>query len=81
MSPDQHATVWPVLFIAIGALCLYLLPSIIGFKRGVSSRFVLLLMNLFVGWTVLMWVVCLIWAVTGATRAQDEFYKAQARQA
>jgi hypothetical protein len=56
-------------------LCLYFLPTIIAGKRGVNAGFALFFVNLFVGWTVVGWIVCLIWAASGATRAQDAFYR------
>ena len=56
-------------------LALYFLPAIIGSNRGVNASGALFFVNLIVGWTVLGWIVCLIWAVNGATKAQDAFYK------
>ena len=53
----------------------YFLPAIIGSNRGVNASGALFFVNLIVGWTVLGWIVCLIWAVSGATKAQDAFYK------
>lgn len=41
---------------------LYFLPSIIGYnKRNANSIFML---NLFLGWTFIGWVVAMIWAVS-----------------
>lgn len=52
-------------FIGLGfALCaaLYFLPTIIGLhKRNAGAIFVL---NLFLGWTLIGWVVALVWALT-----------------
>ena len=65
------------IFIIIGiilAIAIYFLPTVIGSKRGLSSQGALFLVNLLCGWTALGWIVCLIWAATGATRAQDDFY-------
>lgn len=43
-------------------LAIYFLPSIIGFNhRNVNSIFVL---NLLLGWTLLGWIVAIIWAVS-----------------
>ena len=43
-------------------ILLYFLPAIIGRdKRDVAGIF---LLNLFLGWTVIGWVLALIWAVT-----------------
>ncbi len=48
--------------IIILALSIYFLPSIIGRKhRNFSS---ILLLNLFLGWTFIGWIVSLIWAVS-----------------
>lgn len=55
----------------------YLLPAIIALVRGVNFSWALVLINIFFGWTVLGWFVCLIWAVIGITRAQDEYYRRQ----
>ena len=42
---------------------LYFLPSIIGRdKRDAAGIF---LVNLFLGWTVIGWIIALIWAVSG----------------
>ena len=44
------------------ALVLYFLPSIAGWnKRNANSIIVL---NLFLGWTLIGWVAALIWAVS-----------------
>ena len=45
----------------IGA-CFYFLPTIIGFrKRNAGAIFVL---NLLLGWTIVGWIVALVWALT-----------------
>lgn len=44
------------------AVALYFLPTIIGMhKRNTGAIFVL---NLFLGWTLVGWVVALVWALT-----------------
>jgi hypothetical protein len=63
---------WPA---CAASLSLFFLPTIIAGKRGVNAGFALFFVNLFVGWTVVGWIVCLIWAASGATRAQDAFYR------
>lgn len=51
----------PVPFLLIG-LALYFLPSILGAKkRNAAAIFVL---NLLLGWTLVGWVVALVWALT-----------------
>lgn len=47
------------------ALALYFLPTLmaLGLKR--TSLASILLMNLFLGWTIAGWLLALIWAVIG----------------
>jgi hypothetical protein len=54
----MHLLLIPVLF----GLALYFLPSIIGArKRNAGAIFAL---NLLLGWTLIGWVVALVWALT-----------------
>ena len=46
------------------ALALYFLPTLIASGRNLHSRFGILLLNLFLGWTFIGWVAALLWAVT-----------------
>lgn len=81
MTNQNNPTIWQYVFVLFGIVVMvgfYLLPALIGFKRGIANRILLLIINLILGWTILGWIVCLIWAVAGATRAQDRFYRNQA---
>ena len=57
------------------AISIYFLPTIVGAKRGLSSSGALFFVNFILGWTLIGWLLCFLWAATGATRAQDEFYR------
>ncbi len=50
-----------LLIFALGA-ALYFLPAIIG--RNKRNHTSILLFNLFLGWTLVGWVIALVWAVT-----------------
>jgi ABC-type sugar transport system permease subunit len=52
-----------LLLVLVGvSIVFYFLPSIIGYnKRNASAIF---LLNLFLGWTLVGWVVALVWSVT-----------------
>jgi hypothetical protein len=41
---------------------MYFLPSIIALVRGKRDILAVFLLNLFLGWSVIGWVVALIWA-------------------
>ena len=43
-------------------LILYLIPAIVGRKKKNATA--ILVMNLFLGWSVIGWIIALIWATT-----------------
>ena len=47
-------------------LLLYLLPSMIGAIRGAKQNTCngIFVLNLFLGWTIIGWIIALIWAVS-----------------
>ena len=47
------------------ALLLYLLPALIAVLRRHASAGAIFILNLLLGWTVLGWIVALIWSATG----------------
>ncbi len=44
-------------------ILLYFLPTIIASRRGLHERTAIALLNLFLGWTLIGWVIALIWAI------------------
>jgi hypothetical protein len=43
-------------------LILYFLPSIIALARNKRDTLAIFLLNLFLGWSVIGWIVALVWA-------------------
>ncbi|WP_336334622.1 superinfection immunity protein [Pseudomonas putida] len=50
-----------ILLLAV-SFFLYLLPMLIAFHRHHENYTAIFMLNLFLGWTGIVWVVCLIWA-------------------
>ncbi len=48
-------------FFGFGFL-MYFLPTIVAFARSKRDTTSILLLNLFLGWTMIGWVVALVWA-------------------
>jgi hypothetical protein len=46
-------------------LLLYFVPSIIAGARGCRAYYGIAIVNLFLGWTFIGWVVALAWAASG----------------
>ena len=61
-----------VILVLVGAMFLvYFLPTITGKIRGHNSLLAIFVLNLFLGWTFLGWVLSLVWACNSNTRAHD----------
>ena len=52
------------------SLISYFLPTLIAMLRGKSNTFAILLLNLFLGWTFIGWIVALVWSVTSDNKPQ-----------
>jgi hypothetical protein len=44
-------------------LVMYFLPSIIGLARSKRDLLAIFMLNLFLGWSVIGWIVALVWAL------------------
>lgn len=51
------------LVLIILAIVLYFLPTLIAVLRKHKNKLAVFLLNLLLGWTVLGWIVALIWSV------------------
>ena len=56
------------ILIFIGIVAIYFLPTIIAMKRNKRNTNAICLLNLFLGWTFIGWVVALVWSAM----AEDE---------
>lgn len=63
-----------VAVVAIGVLSLgiYLLPSLIAFNRGVQNRWLILVINVFLGASLIGWLVGLYMATRKAEASQAQ---------
>lgn len=43
---------------------LYLLPSYMALQKGSVMTGFIFFLNLFLGWTLIIWVICFVWAAT-----------------
>lgn len=61
-----------VIFLIVAALMLwlYFVPSIIAVKRNHCNQVPIILLNLFLGWLFIPWVIALVWSTT-AQRNQE----------
>lgn len=50
------------------AALVYFLPTVIALARGHHNGFAIFLTNLLLGWTMIGWLIALIWSVTAVAR-------------
>lgn len=53
----------------IALLVLYFLPSVIGVSRAHNNTAAIIVINIFLGWTFIGWVVALAWSFTHNIKA------------
>jgi hypothetical protein len=61
-----------VLSIFVGVL-IYIIPWIVALCRRVQRAWLILLVTLLTGWTLLGWVVCIVWACMGRTMVDQAY--------
>ena len=59
-----------LVIIVIFAIALYFIPSIIALSKRRDNTGAIFILNLFLGWSFIGWIVALVWAVTNKTNQQ-----------
>ena len=59
----------------LGTLAAYFLPTIVAIARHKTNLMGIVLVNFFLGWSVIGWIVALVWAVS--TERVDQMASAQ----
>ena len=59
----MHSLDWSALWLIafLPFLAVYFLPTIVAFVRGHQNRVAICVINLFLGFTFVGWIVCMIW--------------------
>ncbi len=58
------ASMLPIIIIgALLGLSLYFIPTIVAFKKDHINKIGILVLNVFLGWSFIGWVIALIWSV------------------
>jgi Superinfection immunity protein len=61
----------PSVLYVLGATFLYFLPTVLALARGHPSSFLLAIVNLSLGWTVIGWAGALFWSLTKQPRGEE----------
>lgn len=58
-----------------GMLVLYVVPSVVAYVRDHQNLMPILILNLFFGWTLLGWVICLAWSFTSDVKESRQYIR------
>lgn len=51
-------------------LVIYFVPTIVAFLAGHENKVAIFILNLFLGWSGLGWVIALVWSVLNQSRSR-----------
>ena len=75
LEPIQFVTATLLLCcLALAALTLYILPSLIAIYRDHQHKLAILVFNLFFGWSFIGWVLSLVWSLMEVTARVHKHY-------
>lgn len=61
-----------VFLITLVTIVAYMCPTIIGFIRGQPNKWAIAALNVLLGWTVIGWIVALVWSLSAPTRQVEQ---------
>ena len=64
---EHTITVIELMLIAI----LYMLPTLIAYARDIPARQTITVINIILGWTLIVWVIVFVWAMSAETTADE----------
>ena len=81
-TDDSGAAALGIGFLVIAGigLLIYFIPSFVAFNKKKSNAGAIFALNLLLGWTLVGWVVSLVWALTQDTPPQQVVVYQQAMQ-
>jgi Superinfection immunity protein len=73
-------SIFVLFIIGLVGLCVYFLPTIVASHRHHPNTIGIFILNLFLGWSVIAWVVALIWAASGPLGGDPNTWRVAANE-
>jgi len=67
----EISVIFIMLFYAIISLLIYFIPTLVAIGVNHINKLSIFILNLFLGWSLLGWVIALIWAFYKPLRGRD----------
>lgn len=65
-------TLWPLLLAVLVTSCVYLVPSVMAASRRHRHIGPIIALNIFLGWTIIGWMIAFGWALMNSARKPQE---------
>lgn len=75
MEDIESIGVVAVLVISLLILGIYLIPTFVAYSRNKESKGWILLVNIFLGWSGICWLIALLWALSNDDKPQQIIIK------
>ena len=63
---------WVLGLVLLVAACVYLLPSVVAASTRHRHTGLIVLLNIFLGWTIAGWLIAFVWALVNPVRRPQE---------
>lgn len=63
---------WVLGLVLLVAACVYLLPSVVAASTRHRHTALIVLLNIFLGWTIAGWLIAFVWALVNPVRRPQE---------
>jgi len=64
---EHTITVVELMLIAI----IYMLPALIAYARDIAARQTVTVLNIVLGWTLIVWLILFLWAMSAETAPEE----------
>ncbi len=61
-----------LIFLWLVGIGVYFIPTIVAFRRDKSNKIPILVLNFFLGWSLIGWVVSLVWALSNSEKQPQQ---------
>ena len=62
---------WSMGFSLLFIAGVYFIPAIVAYSRKLAKFKALIAVNILLGWTFIVWVVCMFWAIFGKVKSKQ----------
>lgn len=62
-----------LIFLLVIVAVIHFIPSIVAYKRRHRNILPIIIINIFFGWTLIGWVIALVWSLTDNTHANNGY--------